>query len=54
MVNFYMRPKNAKQGHTAVSFADMRAFMEFVKNVGEVTIVAGREQEVPLLIVPHD
>lgn len=49
-----MRPKNAKTGHTAVGFADLRAFMEFVKNVGEVTIVADKRREVPLLLVPHD
>lgn len=54
MVNFYMRPKDAKQGHTAVSFTDLRSLMEFVKNVGEVTIVADKEREVPLLLVPHD
>ena len=54
MVNFYMRPKNAKQGHTAVAFADLQAFMEFVRNVGEVTIVADKERDVPLLLLPHD
>lgn len=49
-----MRPKDAKQGHTAVSFSDMRSFMQFVQKVGEVTIVVDKQREVPLLLVPHD
>lgn len=54
MLNFYMRPKNAQHGHTSVSFRDLSALMEFVRNVGEVTIVADKQREVPLLLVPHD
>lgn len=54
MYDFYMRPKNQRNGITAVGFADMRAFMEFVQKVGEVTIVKDRDDKPPLLLIPKD
>ena len=52
MYDFYMRPKNSPHGITKVGFTDLRSFMEFVKNVGEVTIVEGKKDEPMNLLVP--
>ena len=54
MYDFYMRPKNQEHGITKVGFADLRALMEFVKNVGEITIVQEHREDTPLLLIPHD